>query len=183
MTRVKPLKKDDSGSSLLMEYIFTIIIAALLFSVLLLTLQSIITRSNQVLMSQETDLAASIVANQLSDYSNDIWLNTYGNGVVSLTEAGAGAKYFNLSKPDSGKQYSVKVAHDPGFSGRGIVTVTYLADPTVYSTYTFNSPIPVEDKLLYCNTYHLKVSYESPDYPPAGHSPVSQPGILRLEEV
>ena len=66
---------DDSGASILLEYVLTIIISTLLFTVLLMNLGSIMDKSDQIVMGEEMDIAASIVANQLGDYSNELFLN------------------------------------------------------------------------------------------------------------
>ena len=66
--------------------------------------------------------------------------------------------------PYGGKQCIIEVKDDntvyPGDPGkhRGIVKVTYAADPTVYSVATFNSPVPVQPETIYCITYNMKIS-------------------------
>ena len=67
--------KDDSGVSVIIEYIFTTALAVVLFSMLLMNLGSIMSKSDRIVMGEEMDIAASILSNQLSDYSNELQLS------------------------------------------------------------------------------------------------------------
>ncbi len=155
--------KDDSGVSILVEYIFTTAIAAVLFSMLLMNLGSIMTKSDRIVMGEELDIAASILSNQLSDYSNELQLNSYTQ-LFSLVSTEDSARYFDLPEPYGGKQYIIEVKDDSTVypadpdKHRGIIKVTYGLDPTVYSVATFNSPVPVQPKTIYCVTYNMKIS-------------------------
>lgn len=170
---MRSFNKDDSGANLLIEYMFTIIIAAILFGILLLSLQSIITRSDQIIMGEEQSIAANIVANQLSDYSNELYLNDLTlqltnpadySPLYSADATLASARSFDIPKPYTGKQYSIEVTDDDftycdgTTRHRGVVKVTYVSDPSIYSTATFNSRVPVQDNIITCNTYRLKIS-------------------------
>lgn len=166
--------RDDSGASMLLEYVFTITISALLFTMLLMNLGSIMDKSDRIVMGEEMDIAANIVANQLTDYSNELYLNDI---TLSLPPSGysslysmavtqdASFRYFNLPKPYSGKQYTIEV-WDSGESyigeslQRGIVKVSYVSDPSVYSIANFNSPIPIKPDTIICNSYSMKISYD-----------------------
>lgn len=143
----------------MIEYVFTILIASILFAVLLMSLQSILTRSDQLIMSEEMDITASIVANQLSDYSSGLRLNDY-SGSYSLADSQDSARYFSMPKPYGDKQYSIDVSDSllDATTHRGVVKVTFLSDPDVYSVFTFNTPYPVQHNTIICNTYNLKVS-------------------------
>lgn len=155
--------KDDSGVSILIEYIFTTALAVVLFSMLLMNLGSIMSKSDRIVMGEELDIAASILSNQLSDYSNELQLSNYAQ-LFSLASTEDSARYFDLPEPYGGKQYIIEVIDDntvyPGDPNkhRGIVKVTYAADPTVYSVATFNSPVPVQHETIYCITYNMKIS-------------------------
>lgn len=167
--------KDDSGSNLMIEYILTIAIAALLFSVLLSCFQSIITKSDQIIMSEEMDIVGSIIANQLTDYSNQLRLNDY-TGIYSQANSMSSNRYFDVPKPYSGKQYQIQVSDQVINVNEhmGRVKIIYVSNPNIYSIYTFNSPYEVQPKTITCNTYRLKVSLYV--------DPVSQSKSLVLEE-
>ena len=154
---------DDSGASMLLEYVLTIIISTLLFTVLLMNLGSIMNKSDQIVMGEELDISASIVANQLGDYSNELFLNDITlhtnnyDSIYSMAATQNSYRCFNLPRPYSGRQYSIEV-QDLG--GRGKVIVTYLSDPTINSVSTFNSSVPVIPKTIVCNSYNMKIRYD-----------------------
>lgn len=155
---------DNSGASVLLEYILTIIISTLLFTVLLMNLGSIMNKSDQIVMGEELDIAASIVANQLGDYSNELFLNDItlhpnydSNSIYSMAATQNSYRCFNLPRPYAGRQYSIEV-QDLG--GRGKVIVTYLSDPGIKSVSTFNSSVPVIPKIIVCNSYNMKMKYD-----------------------
>jgi hypothetical protein len=158
---------DDSGASMLLEYIFLIIISALLFTMLLMNLGSIMSKSDRIVMDEEVDIAASIVANQLADYSNELYLNDITlrmsdySSIYSMADTqDDNFRYFNLPKPYSGRQYIIEVQDSNEGLQRGIVKVTYVSDPGVYSVANFNSPVPVKTETIICNSYNMKVSYD-----------------------
>ena len=167
---------DDSGASILLEYVLTIIISTLLFTVLLMNLGSIMDKSDQIVMGEEMDIAASIVANQLGDYSNELFLNDITlhtnnydpDSIYSMAATQNSYRCFNLPRPYSGRQYSIEV-QDLGGSGK--VIVTYISDPSIKSVSTFNSPVRVTPKIIVCNSYNMKIRFD-----PAGKKMV-------LEEV
>jgi hypothetical protein len=156
--------KDNSGASMLLEYVLTIIISAALFTVLLMNLGSIMSKSDRIVMGEELDITVNIVASQLGDYSNELYLNDVTlhmsdfSSIYSVATTPYSDRFFNLPEPYSGRQYSIEV-QDNGGSGK--VTVTYLSDPGIYSIATFNSPVPVTHKTIICNSYNLKISYDS----------------------
>lgn len=162
MIITRSLNKDESGASLLIEYVFTIVIAAILFSVLLLNLQSILTKSDQIIMGEELDIAANIIANQLSDYSNELQLNKYtGDYSLAMYPLGvtkASARHFDIPRPYSGKQYIVEVSPGTG-TQRGKVKVIYASDPDIYSVATFNAQYPIYACTIVCNTYSLEINF------------------------
>lgn len=170
---------DDSGVSVLLEYIFTIGIASVLFAILLTSLGSTMYNSDRIVVNEELDIAASIVANQLASYSNELYLNDITlqlSDYTSLYTASAtqdSARYFDVPRPYGGKQYSINVTDDGTGAQRGIVKVTYLSDASVYSVATFNSPVPVQPVTIICNTYNLK----------AGIVTVGGSKYINLEEV
>lgn len=159
MILMRSYTKNDSGSNVLIEYLFTIIISTILFAMLLLSLQSVLAKSDQLIMSEEIDIASSIVANQLSDFSNGLWLNDY-TGTYSLADSAGGERYFSIPEPYGDKQYSIEVSDEviDANNRRGKVKVTFQSDPDVYSIFTFNTPYPVQHGKITCNTYNLKVS-------------------------
>ncbi|WP_424357868.1 hypothetical protein [Methanocella sp. MCL-LM] len=157
-----PVDKDDAGASLLVEYMLTIIIAAILFSVLLLNLQSIIAKSDQIIMGEELDIAASIIANQLSDYSNELQLNEYTGdyslAAYQVAASSASARQFDIPRPYSGKQYIVEIIPDNA-AQRGKVKVIYASDPDIYTIATYNTQYPVDACTIICNTYNLEINF------------------------
>lgn len=174
---MRSFTREDSGASILIEYIFTITILSVLFTMIILYLGTTMTRSDRIVMSEELDITASIIANQLSHYSNELQLNDItlqSPNYAELTYLAAtkvSERTFIVPRPYGNKQYSIKV-EDLG-SGRGRVTVTYLSDETINTVTTFSSPVPVEDNTIICNTYNIKVSMTS----------VGGTKYMKLEEV
>lgn len=155
---------DDSGASMLLEYIFTIGISSVLFALILTSLSSTMNTSDRIVMGEEMDITASIIANQLASYSNELQMNDITlqlNDYTHLYSVAAtqdSVRYFDVPRPYGGKQYSIEVSDGgPGIQ-QGIVKVTYLLDQSISSIATFNSPVPVLPKTIFCNTYHLKVN-------------------------
>lgn len=115
-------------------------------------------------MGEEVDISASIVANQLGDYSNELFLNDITlhqnydpNSIYSMAATQNSYRCFNLPRPYSGRQYSIEVQD---LDGRGKVIVTYISDPTINSVSTFNSSVPIIPKIIVCNSYNMKIRYD-----------------------
>lgn len=166
--------KDETGASLLIEYILTIVIAAILFTLLLLNLQAIMTKSDRIVMGEEMDIAASIIANQISDYSNELMLNEYTGDFAAAGYPDVPAitisRGFKVPKPYGERQYIVEVTPDPT-GDRGKVKVMYGSDPDLYTIVTYNSQYPIEPCKITCNTYDLIIEFD----------PLL--GVIKLKEV
>lgn len=137
--------KDDSGVNILLEYLFSLIVTVILFTILILLIGNIMDVSDHIALKEEYDIISNDVANRISAYSSEVYLNDQ-RGVYDSTVVSVESTYFDLPEPMSNKQYQVDVDYTPAAGAKPeywTVKVSSTSDSSIYSTATFTSNIDV----------------------------------------
>ncbi|MCD1294741.1 hypothetical protein CUJ83_06980 [Methanocella sp. CWC-04] len=143
----KNFLKDETGVNVVVEYIFTLIIMSVLLTILLMTLNSVISTSDRLVLKEEFDIISNDFAGRITCVSNEIYMNGYTDEHTNTTATGYGL-YFELPKLVKGKQYIVNVTYDAA-TRSGDVIITYEANSGVTSAASFSSVVPVEETFFY----------------------------------
>lgn len=152
------LLKDDSGVTIILEFIFSLVVMVILFTIMMLVLGNIIENGNHVALKEEYDIIANDVANRVSAFSSEVYLNDQ-KGTYESTTIGSQVLYFDLPEPVNGKQYQVDVSYDAG-KQTGTVRVSAVADSTIYSTATFRSVKTVAQSSFNSQPERYEMSYD-----------------------
>jgi hypothetical protein len=138
----KAFKKDDSGVSVMVEYLMTLAITMVLFTIFLLFIQNTLDTTDRIALKEEFDIISNDVASRISAFSSEN--NLAGQSTsISNTVVDEQKVVFSLPQLVNGKQYNIKVDHPTG-TNQGTVTVTYVSNSNIYSTATFYSDLNVK---------------------------------------
>lgn len=156
---MKALIRDDLGVNITLEYIFSLMVMIILFSMMVLTIGNIQTNSDRIVLKEEFDIIANDLANRISAFSNEVDLSeqTSTNRQIIVN---SNMVYFDLPELVQGKQYDVSITYDPSLH-TGTVKVTYMSNVNIYSTAMFYSPIPVDERSFYSQQGRYGIFYES----------------------
>lgn len=158
MIKQKTRKQDDSGTTVLLEYVFLMTITAILFSVFILVLYTIFVDVDQVVIGDELSIVANDVANRISGFSGDVYVNQYGDPYVGSSIPGSG-EMIELPGLVNGQNYKISVNYDAA-SKSGNVTIHYQSEITLNETAGFHSDIPVTPVSVYSPSQQLKMYYD-----------------------
>jgi hypothetical protein len=153
------LLKDDSGVNILLEFIFSLVVMVILFTLMLLFISNIISNSDRTILTEEYDIIANDVANRMSAFSSEVYLNDQ-KGSYDSTVVENHVVYFDLPEPINNKQYQVEISYT---NKMGTVRVSYVSDSTIYSIATFYSYIPVEDNSFNSHQGRYSIYYKMSD--------------------
>jgi hypothetical protein len=128
--------KNNEGVNILLDLLFMMAITIIVFTVMLLLIQDIQDRSDRIVLREEFDIISNDIANRLSAFSNEIYLNEQA-GDDEKADIGDHSAYFDLPELVKGKQYEVKIRHDAG--NKYTVTVTSTSNSDITSSATFYS--------------------------------------------
>lgn len=150
---------DDSGASVMIEYILIIMIMASFFTIFLLLLNNIIGNANSVVIGQELDVIANDMANRIVSFSGKTGIDQYNStywasGVSSNTE--------EIDLPDmvGGKPYLIQIAYSDS-DGTGTVKVTYGDDHSINRTAYFRSGIKVVPSTMASTGSNPRIYYDA----------------------
>lgn len=158
MTRRPSRKEDESGVSVLLEYILLMTITAILFSVFVLVLYTIFTDVERVVVGDELCIVANDVASRISGFSNDVYVNQYSNQYGGSTVPGS-SELIDLPGLVNSQQYNVSVSYDPA-SRAGMVNIKYQSDIQLNETASFHSDIGITPISVYCPSQQLNMYYD-----------------------
>jgi hypothetical protein len=160
---MKTITRDDSGVNITLEYMFSLMVMVILFSMMVLIIGNIQTNSDRIVLKEEFDIISNDVANRISAFSNEVYLSeqTGTNRQVIVDD---NMIYFDLPELVQGKQYNVSIIYDPSLN-TGTVKVTYMSNVNIFSTASFYSHIAVKNSSFYSqqgkyNIYFNKSSGE-----------------------
>lgn len=160
MKLTKTRKNDDSGVSVLLEYIFLMTITAVLFSLFIIVLYSIFTNADQVIIGDELGIVSNDVAGRISGFSGGVYLNQYSDPAWNSNVPGS-TQTIDLPGLVSNNQYQVYIDYDPTTKS-GIVTASYKSSFTANKTAGFRSDISVVPVVLQSTNQKVNLYYDSP---------------------
>lgn len=121
------LMEDESGVNILIEYIINFAIMLILFTVILLTYQSLMTHSNNNTTEEQLTVVANDIANKITLFDGIITSTethgTTGTAFISLSQT------FDMQTQLSGNTYYVDVYYS-GSSKEGYV-IAHTADTRI----------------------------------------------------
>ncbi|WP_148266616.1 DUF7266 family protein [Methanocella arvoryzae] len=142
--------KDDSGTSILIEYILSLTITAILFTILLLLLGNVISTTERVILDEQLGIIAGDIANRLALASTNVYNNQYndnyyGNLIADYTVI------LDLPPAVRGDHYLIQINYSDA-SKTGTVKVAWGSNVDVNRTATFHSDTGVANTTLFYNT-------------------------------
>lgn len=133
--------KDDRGTNILIEYILTLCILAILFAVLLTTVNTTLRNANTSVVGEQLEIIANDIANRISVFSNEVALSQSTNAHYTTTVSDYTAT-FELVALTQGDQYYIEITStwdNVNNIWMGKVKVSYVPTPTIYKEITFRS--------------------------------------------
>jgi hypothetical protein len=140
--KMLPLENDD-GVNILLEYLFSLTVMVILFSLMVMTIGSIMNNTDRIVLKEEFDIVSNDLSNRITAFSDEI-LMTQQTGMNVSSTVDDHTAYFDLPELVSGKQYVVEITYDDSLKA-GKVKVTYEGNTNVYSIATFNSTVKVKN--------------------------------------
>jgi len=139
----KDFHKDGDGVSVMVEYLMTLAITMVLFTIFLLYIQNTLDTTDRIALKEEFDIISNDVANRISAFSSENELAGEST-LISDTVVDKQKVVFSLPQLVNGKQYNIDVDYD-STNKKGIVTVTYVSNSNIFSKATFYSDVEVND--------------------------------------
>ena len=128
---------DDSGSNVLIEYIFMILIMASFFTIFILLLSNVIGTSNRVVIGQGLSVVSNDLANRIVAFSGKVSIDQYNNSHW-VSNISSNTEEIDLPDMVEGKPYLVEVTYEES-TMTGAIKVTYEDDRSINSTAHFRS--------------------------------------------
>jgi len=125
----------------MLEYIFTLGITVALFAIVVLMIGNMKTNSDNIAIKEELDIVANDVADRLSAFTSNVYINSQPD-VNSSAYIYTQGVYFDLPELVEGKQYNVSISYS-STDKTGTVLVSYVTNTYVNSTATFKASVPV----------------------------------------
>lgn len=152
-------KDDDQGTNILIEYILSITITAILFTMLLLMLNNTISTTNQMVMNEELGIIAGDISSRLSAASSEIYMNRYSDANYTSTVSDY-TTTVDLPMLSQGEAYMVDLKFFDA-NQTGYVTVSAYSSGAASKTAAFHSNITVQDSTFICNGNTGIIHYDS----------------------
>jgi hypothetical protein len=156
----KYMKDDDSGVSVLIEYILLMTITAIMFSVFIMVLYTVFINVDRVVIGDELGIVSNDVASRISGFSNDVYTSEYSNTDYASSVSGS-SELIELPGLVNGQQYQVNVSYDPGTKS-GLVTIFYQSEITMTKTASFHSDVQVKPVSIMSPSQSLYMYYDRP---------------------
>jgi hypothetical protein len=151
------LSSDNSGVSVLIEYIFIIMITATFFAMFLLLVNATIRNTDQIVVGQELGIVANDVTNRISYFSSKV--NNYMHNSPYWTSNVSGySEAIDLPELAQGKQYFVVIKYNDS-SKTGNVTVYYGSNTNINRTVSFRSGTNVANTTISSTDTSPKIYY------------------------
>lgn len=154
------MKDDDSGVSVLIEYIFLMTITAIMFSAFVLVLYTVFISVDRVVIGDELGIVSNDVASRISGFSNDVYTSEYSNTRYASGVSGS-AELIELPGLVNGQQYKVDVSYDPATKS-GLVTIFYQSEITMTKTASYHSDVQVMPVSIMSPSQSLYMYYDRP---------------------
>jgi hypothetical protein len=141
MRRFGRLYEDDSGTSVMVEYILAIVIMSMFFSLMVLVMNSMINNSDQIVVGQELGIVANDVANRISGFSQMVNASNY-NSIYLSNDVSTYNETIDLPDLVGGKPYTIVTDYD-GSTKTGTIKVSYGMNSNVNRSVSFRTAIPI----------------------------------------
>lgn len=153
------LCEDDTGVAILVEYILSIVIMAMFFSIMVLVMNSMITNADSIVVEQELGVVAHDITNRITSFSQTVSASKYQSDYLKRDVSVYGE---SIDLPDlvGGKPYTLTTSYDSS-SKIGTVKVIYGLNPNINRTVSFTSDIEVDVTTVSSNGADLKIYYNS----------------------
>jgi hypothetical protein len=115
----------------------------LIFAIVVLLIGNMKTNSDSIAIREELDIVANDVADRLSAFTSNVYMNNRSDVNSTAYIHGQGV-YFDLPELVEGKQYNVRITCWDN-NNTGTVLVSYVSNTYVNSTATFKASVPVEN--------------------------------------
>jgi type II secretory pathway pseudopilin PulG len=162
MRGLSHLYEDDAGVSVMIEYIFAIVIMSVLFTMVVLLMNSMINNSDNIVTEQELGIVAHDISNRMSSFSQKISADQYVSDYQTNTVS-ENSKTIDLPDLVGGKPYTIDISCDsvtyPG-TYTGTVKVSYSQNPNINRSVSFASAYEVEATTFSSNSADLKIYYD-----------------------
>lgn len=158
---MKTITRDVSGVNITLEYIFSLMIMVILFTIMVLIIGDIQSNSDRIVLKEEFDIISNDLANRISAFSSELYISdrteTYRQVTVSEN-----VLYFDLPELVNGKQYNAIITYDSDLD-IGTIKVVSMDNVNIYSTATFYSQIEVQDSSFYSQQGKYSLYYDDTD--------------------
>ncbi len=151
----KPIE-DESGVNILLEYIYTLIVTMVLFTIIVLMVANMKGVSDSIAIEEQLDVIANDVADRLSAFTSNVYMNSQQDDSFKAIIAGHSV-YFELPQLVEGKQYSINISTSGTL---GTVVVSYASNSNVKSAATFKALVPVKNATLYSQDGAYGIYYD-----------------------
>jgi type II secretory pathway pseudopilin PulG len=158
MRGLSHLYEDDAGVSVMIEYIFAIVIMSVLFTMVVLLMNSMINNSDNIVTEQELGIVAHDISNRMSSFSQKISADQYVSDYQTNTVS-ENSKTIDLPDLVGGKPYTIAISYD-FVTDTGTVKVSYSQNPNINRSVSFASAYEVEATTFSSNSADLKIYYD-----------------------
>lgn len=154
------MNHNNNGASVVIEYILSLVITSMLFTIIILLSSNTIRMTNQVVMNEQFGIIAGDVANRITLFSSNIYNNQYADNYYHTTDLRY-TTIMDLPPATQGDQYIVDVNYFPG-NKTGFVKVTYGLNYNINRTTLFYSNVTITDSRFYSDN-DVKICYPDSD--------------------
>lgn len=149
---------DETGTNILIEYMFLIVIMAVLFSYFILVLFSVMNNSDSIIIGQELGVIGNDLANRIAGFSTKVNIYEYDS---DQWESDVSAYSENIYLPElvGNKPYSIKITYDQG-ARTGRILVTYQSNTNINRTVEFRSTVDVIETTIDSTGLQPRIFYD-----------------------
>lgn len=160
MRDIGRLYKDDAGTSVMVEYILSIVIMSIFFSMVVLLMNSMINNADRIVKDQELGVVAYDISNRVSSFSQTLSANQYLSDYQTSTVS-AYSEVIDLPDLVGGKPYTLTTSSSYDSGWIGTIKVSDSQNPHVNRSVSFASAYEVEAATFSSNSANLKIYYSS----------------------
>lgn len=155
------IDQNDKGVSVVIEYILSLVITSMLFTILILSSSNTLRTTNQVVTNEQLGIIAGDIANSISIFSSNIYNNQYMDNYYYNSELSY-TTMIDLPPTAQGDQYVAQIYYFP-VNNSGFVKVIYGLNYNINRTASFYSNVSIANYTLYYNGNNVKIYYPDID--------------------
>lgn len=142
------LMEDESGVNILIEYVMNFAITLILFTIVLLTYQSLMTQSNNNVTEEQLKIIANDIANKITAFDNVVSSSSNNRFISSTYGSDSGtinslSQTFNMQSQISGHTYYIDIYYNGPAPSDGYV-VAHTSDTNIVpvkASFRTNHPV------------------------------------------